>query len=73
MLQTALQIFQGLKRQEDGGAAIFADDPELHFAPYIIKFLRDRGVTGKEPDPFKPITVAQLVDIRKAANQLAME
>ncbi len=73
MLQTESQIFKGLKRQEDGGAAIFADDPELQFAPYIIKFLRDRGVTGKEPDPFKPITVAQLVDIRRAANQLARE
>ena len=73
MLYTDSQILRNLKREEAGGAGFFNDDPELRFAPTSIKFLRDRGVTGKEPDPFKPITVAQLVDIRRAANQLARE
>ena len=73
MSYTDSQILGNLKKEEDLGAGFFNDDPELRFDPYKIKFLRDRGVTGKEPPPFKPITVAQLVDIRKAANQLAME
>jgi hypothetical protein len=73
MLYTDSQILRNLKREEAGGATFFNDDPELRFSPIGTKFLKDKGVTGKEPEPFKPITIAQLVDIRRAANQLARE
>ena len=52
MLYTDSQILKILK-ERSRWSRFFNDDPELRFAPTSIKFLKDRGVTGKEPPPFK--------------------
>ena len=67
------QQFKQLLKDEKGGATLNNADPELRFDPQYAAFLRSKGFTGEKPRPFKGITVAQLVDIRAKANELARE
>jgi len=62
-----------LKNEEDSGFTIDNKDTQLRFLPVEAGFLTERGYSGVVQQPFKGISVAQLVDIRRAANKLARE
>ena len=60
-----------LKKEEDSGFTIDNKDESLRFYPVEAGFLTERGYSGVVQQPFKGISVSQLVDIRSKANELA--